>query len=122
MISICRPERDRGRGAAGSPAGQGGRAAGGRPTSAVQEGGSEGGREQKNQSMNRIKCQKAALSRRFGGKFELTLSRQICPSAILKMAYLWDLSFWMLWYVFWQSSVNFTPDIAMVKMGWFAGL
>ena len=44
----------------------------------------------------------------------LTLSRQICPSAILKMAYLWDLSFWMLWYVFWHSSVSFTPDIAMV--------
>ena len=30
------------------------------------------------------------------------------------MAYLWDLSFWMLWYVFWHSSVSFTPDIAMV--------
>ena len=79
----------------------------------------EGGREQKNQSMNRIKCQKAALSMRSAVKFELTLSRQICPSAILKMAYLWDLSFWMLWYVFWHSSVNFTPDIAMVAaVGW----
>lgn len=69
--------------------------------------------------MNRIKGQKVSPFRysRVATFLYLTLSRQICPSAILKMAYLWDLSFWMLWYVFWHSSVNFTPDMAMVAAG-----